>query len=99
MTTEMLDHQVRREAYVKIAQREQDERLAERAGALSRMLGRWAARVEHWHRTSWSEVSKLGATGRSGGREFTVTDRGAGYATATFDDGESRVVYAPTPCM
>lgn len=99
MTTATLDHQSRREAYAKTAQREQDERLLKRAGALSRMLEGWAARVEHRRRASWPEVSKLGATGRSGGRDFTVTERGAGYATATFDDGETRVVYAPTPCM
>lgn len=73
-----------------------------RFGALSRVMNRWAASAHRRQVATWLNASTVGTTGavhtpEGITRPYTVTERGTGYAVATFEDGTTRTVYAPAP--
>lgn len=69
-----------------------DEKLIERASALSRMLDAWAYRIQI---RAWLQESALGFVSDRHG--YTVTGRSVGALTLTLADGTRRDMQAPVP--
>lgn len=85
-----------REAYRKLAAREQTERDLARFGALDRAAVRLAATMERIRVRGWIAEAQDGF--RNNQRGYTVSRPGPGRATLTFDDGRDPVhVVAPIP--
>ena len=70
-----------------------ESRFMANAGALVRNLTEFANRSTTRYQESWQRDAYVGYVGPN----YTVTERGPGYAVASFANGATRTIYAPVP--